>query len=676
MRQITFTDHDLTEIIERSSSMEERMNSGFFTAQGAISGVLFDSRLQTWCRTAAHANRALFLQRLACDSLTGEQLKNALGPVRLTDRNFRPEWAVVLQEAINLSLEAGERSANKPAETECINTAEPVPFEDILIPFIGVARRRLKSLSGQAYGQLSREAHSVLERSLLQKLAYFAGRTLFLEFSLLRQKRLPQALLDLETILKPDGGGIYKQFIASMQAGKMVSFFKEYAVLGRLLASSVLLWTESIAQFLSRLSADRTDIQQLFGYGAIEQVQLLGPDPLRGERLVIALTFDSGRKLVYKPRNLSIDDAFYRLIDWVNGSIKTLPLKRLKILNRATHGWIEYVDHAPCKTQEEARHYYLRAGMLLGLVYFLLGTDCHYKNIIACGSSPVLIDTETLLQPRLPFHSQGAADPQYMAYVQIMDTVINTGLLPILVKMSDQGTVCDISGLNGSGLNEPYQEESWLKVNTDAMTPGPARFQTRSHVNIPHLEGAPLRLEDYSKELISGFVLIYRLLEQQRDFLLAPGSPLQAMAELKIRFVFRPNRVYYSIFRQMLNPACMRDGADYSIQSELLARKYLAESEPDQTVPRLWPLLAAEKMALRQGKLPYFMADSGSTDLNTPTGEVIKQCLAKASFDRLTARLQKLSGEDMKKQVKIIREACSRSFSLFSTGSALNRKEQ
>ena len=79
-----------------------------------------------------------------------------------------------------------------------------------------------------------------------------------------------------------------------------------------------------------------------------------------------------------------------------------LPFKVLKVLDRSTHGWVEFVEHLPCRDRDEARRYYERAGMLLSLFYVLEGTDCHHQNIIASGEYPVLIDAETLMHHRAP----------------------------------------------------------------------------------------------------------------------------------------------------------------------------------------------------------------------------------------------------------------------------------
>ena len=72
-------------------------------------------------------------------------------------------------------------------------------------------------------------------------------------------------------------------------------------------------------------------------------------------------------------------------------------MKSLKVINRSDYGWVEFVEQRPCLNQQEANHYFQRAGVTACLLYLLNGTDCHYENLIAHGEYPVLIDLETLM---------------------------------------------------------------------------------------------------------------------------------------------------------------------------------------------------------------------------------------------------------------------------------------
>ena len=53
-------------------------------------------------------------------------------------------------------------------------------------------------------------------------------------------------------------------------------------------------------------------------------------DPHRGRRSVLALTFASGRKLVYKPKDMGTEAAYHRLLAWLNERGAPLPFKVLQ----------------------------------------------------------------------------------------------------------------------------------------------------------------------------------------------------------------------------------------------------------------------------------------------------------------------------------------------------------
>ena len=100
-------------------------------------------------------------------------------------------------------------------------------------------------------------------------------------------------------------------------------------------------------------------------FGNVVELEPPLSDPHDGRYSALALTFASGRKLVYKPKDMDTEAAYHRLLAWPNDLGAPLPFKVLKVLDRSTHGWVEFVEHLPCRDQDEARRYYERAGMLL-----------------------------------------------------------------------------------------------------------------------------------------------------------------------------------------------------------------------------------------------------------------------------------------------------------------------
>ena len=124
-------------------------------------------------------------------------------------------------------------------------------------------------------------------------------------------------------------------------------------------------------------------------------------------------------------------------------------------------------------------------GRLLCIVYVLGGTDFHYQNIIASGQSPVLIDLETILQPRVePRH--GPAIAQAAATKFFWDSVLRTNLLPEWCVGPEGAASYDTGGLTGSGGQAtPFSYFSWRNINSDQMSMVSGPVSTNHQSNHP-----------------------------------------------------------------------------------------------------------------------------------------------------------------------------------------------
>jgi type 2 lantibiotic biosynthesis protein LanM len=373
----------------------------------------------------------------------------------------------------------------------------------------------------------------------------------------------------------------------------------------------------------------------------------------------MVLTFATGRKLVYKPKDLGTEEAYIELLAWLNERGAPLPFKLLKIMNCSSHGWVEFVEHIPCRNAEEVRRFYRRAGMLLCLGYALEGADWHFENLIASGEHPVVVDMEALLHHRArPFNEEDGADARMLAVEQLGNSVLRLGLLPEWRVSKDGQIAYDLSGLGGVEVQDvPYKIAKWESINTDRMTLEFMTGQFQGQANVPMAPEAPINLADHADEIIAGFEQMYQFLIDQRDALLASDSPLQELGRQEVRFIFRATRTYGLILKQLLNPKYLRDGADQSIQIELLARALLppsAEAETSGEPSLLWPVFAAERQAMEQTDIPFFTARPDSDSL-VVRGKVIEACFVEPSFELAVRRLRSFGPEDLEHQVGIIR---------------------
>jgi type 2 lantibiotic biosynthesis protein LanM len=641
---------DLLKIVEQASTLSERLGNRFLPDEAEDNDKLIMSRLKAWCQVVAQGNPEKLAKRLVWDSLDSGTIVRILGSVRLADEQL-PVWAETLREALQMDWETAYASTYR-----CLETDKPIPFEELYLPFVHVARQKLNTQVSASWQLLSETVHISLERQLLLQLASLCAQSLEFEFSQLRALK-HSALTLLPGQQQSSHSNVqYQTFVRDLKTGGLLSFFQKYSVLGRLVATAMDFWVEEKAEFLQRLASDLQTIEQTFQEQTNQVVEIQGnlSDLHNRGRSVMALTFASGLKLIYKPRGLALEAAYFQLLAWCNQQEVLLPFKILKVVNCKTHGWMEYVEHLPCEDEAAVLRYYQRAGMLLCLLYVLQGNDCHGENLIASGEHPVLVDLETLLHPHArEIDPTEEVDAQSLASQQFFEgSVLRTGLLPRWEIGADGGKAHDISGLGGFGEQEiPFRIPKWQNINTDNMAleyePGimpPAN-------NVPSFNGIPLLPNDYVNEIVDGFRQMYQfLLERQKD-LLATNSPLAALANQRVRFLFRNTQVYAHILDKTLYPQFLQHGVDRSIELDVLSRAFLAADKK----PLIWPLLQVELQAMEHMDIPYFFADSNSDALTVNSDLIVEGYFKEPSYDRMMSCLRQLNDADLVQQTAIIR---------------------
>lgn len=251
-------------------------------------------------------------------------------------------------------------------------------------------------------------------------------------------------------------------------------------------------------------------------------------DSHRGGRSVLIATFESGFQIVYKPKSLAVDAHFQDLLTWLNDRGQAPRFRPLNILDRATHGWVEFIDARGCDSAADVRSFYERQGGQLALLYALEATDLHSENLIAHGEHPVLVDLEALFHPPLPETEFERADGLESFFDR---SVLRTGLLPERVWSGDGSAGIDISGLGAEPDQEtPFGVPRWEAAGTDEMRVVFRRVSIPGSPNRPSLAGRPVDVTDYADAVVDGFTRVYRLLMEHRQELLAAGGLLTRFA--------------------------------------------------------------------------------------------------------------------------------------------------
>ncbi|MBD2207954.1 type 2 lantipeptide synthetase LanM [Calothrix sp. FACHB-1219] len=655
-----FTHEQLISIVEKASTLSERLSSKFIV-NNELNNLddLVNIKLEKWREAVANGDNQKFENRLAWDGLTLEDARRAVAPVSLVDRVNLPAWIKTLNEGVK----ASDVAFLQEVEYLCIDSEEPVPFEELFLPFIYIARQKLATRIGNNYQQLSNTAHGLLERRLLISLSEIAAHAVELKFSSFRatkQSALFYILRQSDNNVKRDR---YTEFIQQMlnQDG-LITFFLEYPVIARLLAITIDFWVDAIGEFLSHLAADYAEIQQLFqpdaNLGQVVEVKSNLSDPHNNHHTVIILTFASGLKLVYKPKGLHIDEAYFNFLSWFNQQEVDLTFKCLKMLNRPHHGWVEFVEYSPCEDETEVKRFYQRTGILLGLLYILHGNDCHVENLIACGEHPVVIDLETVMHPTLKEEEDSHKSPNALELAFrfiVQNSVLQTHLLPQWHVAMGGKLVCDFSPLVANDQeSSQYDTPIFLDINTDKMRLKYEAISTDLGGNhLPALGETKISPDNYVEDLIIGFQKVYIFLLNYREFLLSDNSPLLNFSHQRIRLLFRGTQAYASILNNAQRTEYLKDGVDRNIKLELLGRAYVNEKNK----PLFWPLLTQELQSMLQMDIPYFSAFTDGEAVFPGLSSVsVIDCLM-STFPRAVARIKALDETDLNRQIEVIRGA-------------------
>ena len=649
----------LSKIAARASRLEERFGPHYQASDEDASDLktLLADRMERWERVLRHEREtklhAALAKRLSWDGLSLEQMADALGPVELSSWEARPAWLEFLAEVMASCNDVSNFGARaEQAFTPDGNSETDTPFFQLWWPFVVVARRRLVAAAGHTLRWLTPEAAANLAADLGRQLSALGALAALESFSAFRARHLPVSEPTAPAEISTE---LYQRFVAVTLQDGLSEFFAEYSALARQICLRAEQWVVNTARLLGRLETDQEEIQTHFSgrpLGCIQSVRTNLSDRHHGGQRVTALTFQSGLKLIYKPKNLNQEAAFQNLLAWLADKVgpdrqrdEVMLPPAIRVLPRkGCYGWVQYVETSDCEDIEAVRHYYRRAGGLLCLLHALGGNDCHRDNVFATREGPILVDVESLLQP-----TWDPTAAETGATSATPTSVLQTGLLPLWKRGSD-GEFADFGGLSGHGNRRTrLRRKVWRAINSDGMHLGEEPVFTITTANLPTLHGQVQLPQDHSGPILDGFERCYRFLLRRREAILAVDGPLSALVGADSRLICRPSNLYAKLLRGLAENTCYaRDGFERSIAIEALSRPLLAVPRK----PPLWSLLSAERRSVEEGDVPFFTVAQVAAALGIEPGHFAPD---------FAACLHGLCEEELTRQTEIIRASLLRS---------------
>jgi len=594
-----------------------------------------DQRLARWRAQPPFGDDAELARRLAADDISAPMFRTILGePIENVARRFavKPRWLATLEQAF-----ARPRSAGEIPVTPKFEAVPTRGFLEIIRPVIDDGRGRLRDFAAALAAGVAdplfdpSTVEALLAPSMAEQMLRMLMRTMVLEMNVAKL----QGQLAGETPAER-----FTDFIRRLaQPDVAIGIFLEYPVLARHLVRRVEQWVETSCELLAHLIADGPALQAMFGAGTE-----LGPlvalsghagDTHRNGRAVVIATFRSGRKLVYKPKPLTTELHFQELLIWLNDHGAEPAFRVLQVLDRGDHGWMEFVEQAPCTSIDQIERFYTRQGENLALLYALGATDFHFENLIAAGEYPVLVDLETLFHPVL-------ADelPQNLA---TGESLFRTNLVPLRMNAGGDYAGMDISGLgNPDGQLTAHKVHDWEDVFQDSMRLVRRRVLMNGAANQPALHGEPVDVTAHLGALRAGFDALYGLLARHAEALLAAGGPIARFAHDEMRIIMRNTRSYLIRLGEAFHPDLLRDALD---QDRLFDHLWASSVRN----PHLRKVIPAERASLVRGDVPLFVHRPASADITSDAGVIARGLIAVSGYDRTVWRLR---GLDARTQIR------------------------
>ncbi|WP_257669658.1 type 2 lanthipeptide synthetase LanM [Parapedobacter tibetensis] len=458
------------------------------------------------------------------------------------------------------------------------NEPDKIPFVDILLSY---AERFLYDLEQI---NASNELIDKLHLTLLQELSLVAEITLQEELA----------------YFKGNETGTYQEFVETTNLVLAV----KYPVLDNILKTIANNYLKHIQNIFSNFSKDFYVIAEVFSLETnkniiIEDIDTGLGDGHRGESTAL-ITLADGTKLIYKPRNIDVAISYNQFIDWVNRKLTT-DLKTIKCLNCGSYGWLEFIPYRAAKSPDELQEYYYKAGILLAVTLLLGSKDCHYENIIASGSNPVIVDHETIIQPVLSNQSIRTWDDQHnVPHFSVLESM--------LIVSRHTGIPLAYAGYGSKGNVEAMDLAKKVIDPNTIDSRRNTRFVFRKLVkdNVPLYKDTHVFANAYKNSFIAGFSATYDVFMDSREELISCNSPIQFFDNRKIRYVWRPSFVYFSILKYMRSASFMSSFETYrSKLYELMSKAYQKGNFSDYKF-----ILKCEMEQLLAGNIPLFNLDS------------------------------------------------------------------
>lgn len=421
---------------------------------------------------------------------------------------------------------------------------------------------------------------------------------------------------------------------------KIEEFYEKYPVLTRIIVQKMKDLLYAYIEIISNIDENFSLIETQLNIGSniINHIATSQGDTHNNGRSVAIITFENGKKIVYKPRNAEIVKSYNRFLTYINEELPTKLLFINPLFLLKDFSVENYVTYSPCNDEKEIADYYYRFGKLIAIISFLNGTDFHCENIIAHKYYPVIVDHETLFSQ---IGEKGYEDKYMMDLKdrEFLDPMM-TALLPIMAlnnNLEQRGL--DVGGISGGEETEfPSKVLVAKEVFTDNMHFVNEFIKKPENQNVPKLQNNRITYEEYKEQVYKGFEEVVELFAMSKDKI--KDLIKQLFRNIKVRQVMKATAIYADLLKYCDHPNYL---SNMIYLERLLDNSYAYPHENKKIV-------LYEIESLMNLEIPIFYTITSMKNLFVSDSKYISNYYKSSALERVLSKTKSINDKSVKRE--------------------------
>ncbi|MGG0337192.1 type 2 lanthipeptide synthetase LanM [Priestia aryabhattai] len=382
----------------------------------------------------------------------------------------------------------------------------------------------------------------------------------------------------------------------------------------------------------------------------LKNIEFSHGDSHNNNKTVAKLKFENDLCLMYKPRTLENEEAYEKLIHWLDKEMPEFKAPyAARVHTKNNFGYMEFISRKECSSEKSINNFYYKMGELVAILYSLNSKDFHGENIIAYDEDPVLIDLETLLH-KVEMVDRKKISSYENTLTSIINSVATISILPTTIINRQENLVMEVGAMNsGKSRKSPYKTQELKGRNTDSIRIENVYKEIDVIDSSPKYKGAYISADNYITDIKKGFIETYKWIEENRERYYTKIEAL--FGQYKSRYIYRSTNNYTQLIETSYHPDLLHNKIDRYIY---LHRVFMiTDYKNNKTFTDICKLEVQEMI---NGDIPMYNIKNNSTVISNMHNDTVMNESGCSILQSIKERLGKFSEKDLRRQVSLINQ--------------------